>query len=176
MSALRLRTERLELVAMTHALATAQIEDRMRFFRMLSVRPRADWPPPLVDAKALTYTQERLANAEQLGWQAWVWIDPIDALVRELVGYGGFNGPPDGAGEIEIGYSLLPHREGQGYASEAVAGLLGWALKDPRVKRVIAYTMADGWASQRLLERQGFVRAKQQNNAAVVLWERGGAA
>jgi RimJ/RimL family protein N-acetyltransferase len=146
----------------------------MQFFAMLGVRPRADWPPPLLDMQALCYTRDRLAaHPEEVGWQAWVWIDPVqDSESKELVGFGGFNGAPADDGEIEIGYSLLPAREGQGYAGEAVAALLAWALADKRVRRIIAYTKADGRASQRLLQRQGFALAPRRPDGDVLCWER----
>ncbi|MGE0829315.1 MAG: N-acetyltransferase, partial [Hyphomonadaceae bacterium] len=94
MERLLLRTERLELIAVDHALACAQIEDRIAFFRALNVRMNANWPPPLLDMEAMCHTRDRLARfPEELGWQAWVWIDPIETFgARELVGFGGFTG------------------------------------------------------------------------------------
>jgi RimJ/RimL family protein N-acetyltransferase len=159
---------------MTHALALAQIEDRMGFFRMLGVRPTASWPPPLMDLDALYYTRDRLAaDPDEIGWQAWVWIDPVDVLgAKELVGVGGFNGMPGADGVIEVGYSVLPTREGQGYASEAVAALLTWAASDARVRAIIAYTRADGLASQRVLQKQGFALASDHPSADYLRWER----
>jgi RimJ/RimL family protein N-acetyltransferase len=173
-SSMRMLTQRLELVAMNHVLAVAQIEDRMGFFRMLGVRPRADWPPPLLDEPALAYTRDRLAaDPEEIGWQAWVWIDPVEAQNgKELVGFGGFNGPPGDDGIIEIGYSLVPAREGQGYASEAVAALLAWAVADARVRTIIAYTREDGRASQRLLQKQGFSVCAERPSPDFLRWER----
>jgi RimJ/RimL family protein N-acetyltransferase len=173
-SSMRMLTDRLELVAMNHVLAVAQSEDRMRFFAMLGVRPTAAWPPPLLDIDALCYTRDRLAaNPDEIGWQAWVWIDPVEAYgAKELVGFGGFNGAPGDDGIVEIGYSLLPAREGFGYASEAVAALLSWAAADQRVRMVIAHTREDGLASQRLLRKQGFTLAPDRPSPDVLRWER----
>jgi RimJ/RimL family protein N-acetyltransferase len=168
-----IRTERLELIAMDRELAVAQIEDRIGFFRMLCVRPTADWPPPLVDMEAMSYTRDRLTQIpDEVGWQAWVWIDPLQTLgANELVGFGGFSGQPDAEGAVELGYSLLPSREGQGYASEAVAALLDWAKSDARVRTIVAHTLEDGLASQKLLQRQGFALTGRRD-PEVLRWER----
>jgi RimJ/RimL family protein N-acetyltransferase len=169
-----IRTERLELVAMDGELAVAQVDDRIRFFRMLGVRPTANWPPPLVDTATMSYTRDRLMHCpEEVGWQAWVWIDPVDKYsVMELVGFGGFAGQPDDQGTVEIGYSLLPAREGFGYASEAVAALLLWAKGDERVRTIVAHTLKEGVASQKLLKRHGFALAQARPDPAILRWER----
>ncbi|MCT2592489.1 GNAT family N-acetyltransferase [Streptomyces sp. N2-109] len=39
----------------------------------------------------------------------------------------GFNGPPDEAGRMTIGYALIPSVRGNGYATEALRGLLEFA-------------------------------------------------
>jgi len=169
-----LRTARLELVAVDHALAVAQIEDRMAFFAALRVRPNAAWPPPLLDMDAMAFTRDRLASfPSEVGWQAWVWLDPTESLLglKELVGFGGFTASPDPEGWVEIGYSVLPKREGQGYASEAVSALLDWARHDPRLRGVVAYTMPDGLASQNVLKKRGFVLSSDRPYPDVLRWE-----
>lgn len=54
---------------------------------------------------------------------------------------------------------MLPSFREQGLATEAVEGLLGWALKDERVKSVRAHTLAHLYASRRVLEKTGFAPA-----------------
>ncbi|WP_374778132.1 GNAT family N-acetyltransferase [Streptomyces sp. NBC_01310] len=39
----------------------------------------------------------------------------------------GFHGPPDADGSVTIGYGLIPSARGEGYASEALRGLLLFA-------------------------------------------------
>jgi RimJ/RimL family protein N-acetyltransferase len=68
----------------------------------------------------------------------------------------GFKGQPDG-GCVEIGYGLAPSARGQGYAAEAVIGLLTVAA-DHGLSKVIADTTLDNTASQRTLIRAGFRR------------------
>ena len=72
-----------------------------------------------------------------------------------VVGGVGFHGPPKG-GEVEIGYGIVPTRQGRGYATEAVSTLVSLALTMPEVVAVVASTDADNVASQRVLEKAGF--------------------
>lgn len=78
--------------------------------------------------------------------------------VPVLVSSGGFLGPPENA-TVEVGYSVLPQFQRQGYGTEMVSGLVAWALSQPGVQRVAAKTGATNVASRYLLERLGFVPA-----------------
>ena len=63
----------------------------------------------------------------------------------------------DANGIVEIGYGILGEYQGQGYAAEAVGAAVAWALQQPAVKRVEAETEPDNCASQRVLEKCGFL-------------------
>lgn len=88
---------------------------------------------------------------------------------RTIVGSAVFKDSPDSGGRVEIGYGLGRAFEGHGYMSEAVEVLCGWALRQPGVRHVTAETDADGFASQRLLQRCGF---REQSRGATVRWIR----
>ena len=60
-------------------------------------------------------------------------------------------------GMAEIGYGILEEYQGQGYAAEAVGAAVNWALQHPSVTRVEAETEPDNRASQRVLEKCGFL-------------------
>lgn len=60
-------------------------------------------------------------------------------------------------GMVEIGYGLLPEFFGQGYATEAVAAMTQWASQQSGVSRIEAETEPGNTASQRVLEKAGFV-------------------
>ena len=76
-----------------------------------------------------------------------------------LLAAGGFKGPPQD-GTVEIGYSVLPRFQGQGYAAEMVHGLVDWAFRQPGVSRIAAETVEDNLPSMRLLRRLGFTRTE----------------
>jgi 8-oxo-dGTP diphosphatase len=60
------------------------------------------------------------------------------------------------AGTVEAGYWLSEPYWKQGYASEALAAMLGYAFDALKVRRVLAHAMADNAPSLRVLERAGF--------------------
>ena len=60
-------------------------------------------------------------------------------------------------GVVEIGYGILEEYQGQGYATEAIDATVVWALKQSNVTRVEAETEPDNRASQRVLEKCGFL-------------------
>ncbi|MEN0653877.1 MULTISPECIES: GNAT family N-acetyltransferase [Hyphobacterium] len=173
-----IRTKRLKLVALNASLSRLQIEDRAAFFDALHVRHEAVWPPELMDGETLDWLNDRLsADPRQAGWLTWVFIWPgVAGQPDRLVGAGGFKGAPDDKGCVEVGYSMLLSFREQGLATEAVEGLLEWAESDPRVKRIIAHTLPHLTASQRVLEKTGFVETESFEDASegetVVRYER----
>lgn len=102
--------------------------------------------------------KETVRDPEHYYWHSfWFLIRKSD---RVVVGSADFKDKPDGNGEVEIGYGLGEEYEHNGYMTEAVEAMCRWALDRPDVSGVIAETEADGAASQKLLERCGFVRYK----------------
>ena len=63
----------------------------------------------------------------------------------------------DASGMVEIGYGILEEYQGQGYATEAVGAAVLLALQQPGVSRVEAETEPGNQASQRVLEKCGFL-------------------
>lgn len=74
------------------------------------------------------------------------------------VGQLGSKGKPNAAGELEIGYGLNPEVWGQGLATEAVGALVTHLHARPDVQTVTAQTTLHNRASERVLEKVGFVR------------------
>ena len=68
----------------------------------------------------------------------------------------GYFGPPDGAGTVEIGYTVSAAWRKQGIATEGVGTLIQHAWRQAGVRRIIAHTLADNLASIGVLTRNGF--------------------
>lgn len=94
-----------------------------------------------------------MAHPEQRQWYA-AWF--IEQTAGERVGDLCFKGLSED-GTVEIGYGLLPAFWGKGYATEAVVAVTEWAAKQPGVKTIEAETEPENTASQRVLEKAGFV-------------------
>ena len=151
---LRILTPRLELVAGTVQLAEAEINNLPSLAHLLDTPTPASWPPPLNDEHSQQYFLASLqkAQASDAGWNLWFCIrrEP-----RELIGNAGFKGSPKD-GLVEIGYSMLEMHQRQGYAPEAVRGLLSWAFQNPEVQGVVADTLPGLTPSIRVMEKSGF--------------------
>lgn len=149
-----LRTERLELRPFTaDAIDALLAGDEPRLARITSaVFPTPLRPPPLME-DVLPMIRDRLrADPAQEGW--WSWI-VILAEGRTVVGSLGFGGPPDPEGALVMGYATYPKAEGKGFATEAVAALIEWALAQPEVSKVCATIPPWNTASIRVAEKVG---------------------
>ncbi len=161
---LEMRTPRLRLVAFDAELARLQGADRPAFFAALGAKVEPAWPPDLGEAELLAWGAERVeAVPSERGWHGWVFLMPWpqEGLDR-AVGLGGFFGPPDAEGAVEIGYSMLPSFREQGLATEAVRALADWACQDDAVSVIRAETLAHLFASRRVLEKSGFAASGER--------------
>lgn len=75
---------------------------------------------------------------------------------RTAVGLVGFHGPPDKEGRAEVGYEVFAPYRRQGYAREAVVGLLDWAASRHRLRTFLASIAPDNEPSMRLALGLGF--------------------
>ena len=88
-----------------------------------------------------------------------VWHAPWAMTLKDsqtYIGDLGFKGPVKNYA-VEIGYGVLPEYEGQGYTTEAVQAMTVWAFGEKDVIFVEAETDPRNKASQRVLEKCGFV-------------------
>lgn len=156
---LEISTDRLRLVAIDVALSELQLNDPRAFFDLLGLDQPAVWPPDLMDRDALVWAHKALAsNPASAGWLFWVFIlTGRDGRTDEACGAGGFKGPPDDTGTVEIGYSVLREFRARGIAGEALEALIAWAGRSGKVRRVIGHTLPDLMASRRVMEKAGFL-------------------
>jgi RimJ/RimL family protein N-acetyltransferase len=90
---------------------------------------------------------------DAVGWGLW-YVVRNEAAERELIGLAGFKGKPV-KGCCEMGYSLVPVHQGQGYGSEAARALVRWAFQHEEVNSVSAETLPDLIPSIRVMEKCG---------------------
>jgi RimJ/RimL family protein N-acetyltransferase len=171
---LTVKTKRLELIAGTAHLVRANLDDPEGLARQLDVTsPRIS--PPSSEARAAleSMAQALEKSPEETGWWCWYFVSHDRAAGRRiLIGNGGFKGPPDTAGTVEVGYSVLPQFRERGYATEAVNALVVWAFEEPRVQSVIAETARDNAASIRVLDKASFVQRGKGSEESLIRFER----
>jgi RimJ/RimL family protein N-acetyltransferase len=94
-----------------------------------------------------------LAHPDQWDWYAMWMIEKADGThIGDLC----FKGLKENRNP-EIGYGILDEFQGQGYATEAVKLALKWAFGQPGVVAVEAESDPDNAASQRVLNKCGFL-------------------
>ncbi|MFE4636048.1 GNAT family N-acetyltransferase [Streptomyces sp. NPDC056773] len=81
-----------------------------------------------------------------------------------VIGDAGFHGPPDEAGVVEIGYSVVSTYRRQGYAHAMLTALLARAAEEPDVKTVRATIRSDNTASLATIAAFGFTFVATRGN------------
>jgi [ribosomal protein S5]-alanine N-acetyltransferase len=152
----RLQTARLTLVPASASHVLAELDGAEQLGALLGASVPPSWPPGEYDDAARRYFLARLSEAgdEAVGWYGWYAIRTETPAV--LIACGGYFGPPDDSGTVEIGYSVCPEWTGLGFATEIAGTLAAHAIRQPGVRRVLATTTLANPASIRVLERSGF--------------------
>jgi ribosomal-protein-alanine N-acetyltransferase len=152
---LELHTERLDLIPLSplqlqlYLEQPAQLEQELGFpISRGIITERVQRAIRMKLAKMAPIEQARLA------WYTY-WLLVI-RLAPFGAGLAGFKGFPDQNGEAEIGYGIDPGCQQQGYTTEAVGRLIGWAFEEPACRWVVARdTKKANVSSLRVLAKVG---------------------
>jgi RimJ/RimL family protein N-acetyltransferase len=148
-------TERLDLVWLSPELIEALLDDRRD---ALDFAVPEDWPDPH-DRRFLAFRLRQ--TSDDPGRAPWL----VRAIVLRdedrMIGHIGFHGPPGVNARrepraVEVGYTIFPEHRRQGYATEAVRGLLGWA-RSQGIDHFVASVGPKNEPSLALVRRLGFV-------------------
>jgi len=161
-----IKSRRLNLIAATPELIKRDIDGREFLGEALGVNIAKSWPPDLYGPQAMQFALTQLGEVSEQGWSFWYLLTPGDA--GDLIGICGFKGRPDEAGSVEIGYSILSSYQCLGYATEAVARLVGWAFTHNNVNEVCAETLPHLIQSIRVLEKNGFEHTGAGSETGVI--------
>ncbi len=145
-------TQRLELVCCTMPIIEAILEGDEAISSYLSVTPAQNWTE--FGAPAFEYTANLLKSQPEA--TKWLCYLPVVLPKRILIGSGGYKGPVDDEGVIEIGYEIAEGYRNNGMATEMVRGLINHAFNLPEIKIVQAHTLANNNPSCSVLKKCGF--------------------
>jgi RimJ/RimL family protein N-acetyltransferase len=81
-----------------------------------------------------------------------------------------FYGEPDEHGNIEVGYGTHEEFRKQGYMTEALGAMIGWAERQPVVSSILASTEKTNQASFSVLQKNGFI--KMRETEIIYNWKR----
>ncbi|WP_317133931.1 GNAT family N-acetyltransferase [Marinomonas maritima] len=152
-------SDRIELISSSSTHIRIELETPQLLSEKLNADVSSDWPPGEYDRDAMVFFLSCFENGGEAakGWYGWyaINIDPVSRK-RVLVGSGGYFGPPDSNGVVEIGYSVLPEWQRQGYATEIVKALVLHASSFDQTNSIVAHTAPDNEASKKVLISNGF--------------------
>ena len=155
MSGRHIQTRRLDLVPGTSAIYSADLNDHKELARLLDADVPETWPPAEINDEVLLEFIRMENKGTDPFFTSWYWV--LDTRTsRTLVGSGGIGSALNEPGAVMIGYAVHQDHQNQGYATEAVAGIVIEAFGNPRIARVRATTYPELGASIRVLEKTGF--------------------
>lgn len=160
-----IETERLLLIPFTHEYASTAAEGREALEGILPYNVAHEWPNKDY-AEILPFIAEKLAADPSRSKWSRIIIHKAD---QKLIGDMGCKGGPDENGIVEIGYSVVPEYQNNGYATEMVRGLVEWLLELPEIKKVTAECLVENPASGRVLKKAGFQQLREEDD--MIYWE-----
>jgi len=98
---------------------------------------------------------------EARGFGPWI----LRRLDGSFVGYCGVGPARAAPGEIELLYACRPETWGRGVTGRAARAATNWVFREHGLAQLVAYTMTTNLASQRVLERTGFVYERDFEHA-----------
>ncbi|MHB1357613.1 MAG: GNAT family N-acetyltransferase [Anaerolineae bacterium] len=161
-----LETKRLQLLPLDLPQLRLESQDPQLLATSLGLVPQPTLAADLELQSALGQMVQSLESCPQ----EWPWnTNWLIILPGERTWIGGccFHGPPNPAGEAELGYGLDLAFRGNGYMHEAIKSLIAWAFSQPQITAIIAETDKVNLPSQRVLERLG-MRVTRESDAS--LW------
>jgi len=95
------------------------------------------------------------AQFDRYGYGFWAWRDKATG---EVVARGGIQHTHVGGhDEVEVGWAVMPHRWGEGFATELGDASLHAGFDEHGLESIVAFTLPRNRASQRVMEKLGMV-------------------
>lgn len=146
-----LKTTNLQLLIIERIHVEAFLRNKSELAKILRVSIPNSWPT-FPEAFSIPAEESHEANPPTNEWNGFFFIHQKD---NALVGNGGFYGQPDDSGTVEIGYEIAPEYWNRGFATEAVQAMINFAFAHEEVKAIMAHTLAEKNASNKVLQKVG---------------------
>lgn len=163
---IELQTERLRLVALDGEHLRLLIEDPGEICRCLGI----------LSCQVEVSEELRLARREMFEGvkqhpEEYYWYTEWQVIYKQengIVGGFCFKGPPNEAGEVEIGYGMTSAYRSKGFMTEAMRVVATWVFRNAQVTALIAETPKNNVPSHRVLEKIGMEIVRE--NSASFWW------
>jgi ribosomal-protein-alanine N-acetyltransferase len=146
-----IHTPHLQLLPIEQVHIEALLRTKSELAALLQVTVPDGWPH-FPEAFSLSANESHAYTLLEADWGGYFFLHRKD---RMLVGHGAFKGPPDDSGTVEIGYEIAFEYWNRGLATEAAQGMIAYAFSYQEVRAVIAHTLAQTNASNRVLQKVG---------------------
>jgi [ribosomal protein S5]-alanine N-acetyltransferase len=154
-----IQSERLDLLPMTAAFISASLAgDIEKAEALLGLAP----PPEWLCAQGLMRIRLGQLRFDPM-LQPWLLRAVILRATGSMIGHIGFHTAPGAAylqpiapGGVEMGYTIFPAFRRQGYATEAVASLMRWAMQEKNIQRFVLSISPENRPSLRIANHFGF--------------------
>lgn len=150
-----IHTPRLRLITFEADHLAALVNSPQSLGDLLRVAIPDRWPAhPAAYREVLSLLRKEplLPNS---GWWHYLFVSPA---LKSVVGSGGFKSAPDADGVVRTGCEIAPAFRRQGFASEAVRGLISYAFTRPAVSAVEAWSLPARGTQSRLAGAVGMKR------------------
>lgn len=121
----------------------------------LALRTDRQQVPPILQTRLEETILPNMAAEESASPLSALWL-LVDRQKHRIIGSFFFKHPPNAQGEVEIGYGTEQGYQKQGYMTEAIGGLIDWAIEQSPLHVLLAETAQDNIASQKVLQKNQF--------------------
>lgn len=150
-------TERLKIITFELEMIKALLEGPEQLAKIVPYQVPAEYPMD-VYKQFFPYKIERFTQQpEENIWEGLIIHNETQTIIGDI----GYKGGPNDKGEINLGYSVLPRFQGNGYASEAAAAMVQWGLDQPGVRKITATCSLENAASIRVLQKAGLKQLRE---------------
>jgi RimJ/RimL family protein N-acetyltransferase len=165
-----IETLRLRLVVLLpHEIRSLIARDTERASQQAGVTFPPGWPEEHEAREGLPWHLRHFeANERHRAWRIRVVAERATGTV---IGSVNLKGPPDLAGDVEIGWGITEAHRRRGYAFEAARGVIEWVARQPGARSLSATIADDNVASQQLAVKLGLVRTSEVRRQKP-LWSR----
>ena len=160
-------TNRLSIIPLNKDQLHLYLQANDLFERSLGLTCTGRTIAPAVQNMVQQFTMRQMADATADNYLFYTFWIVVEKSTKLIVAELGFKGVPNGNGEIEIGYGTMPHHQGKGFMSEAVAGMVNWCCQRPDVLVLLAETDVSNEASIKVLIKNNFTQFTRKGD---MLW------
>ena len=132
-------------------ISTAHLQDMLRLLCDPRVASTLGGVPS--PARVAAEIEHLAEHFERHGYGFWVWREKASG---EIVARGGIQHTHvGGRDEVEVGWAVMPHRWGEGFATELGDASLRAGFDEHGLDSIVAFTLPRNRASQRVMEKLG---------------------